>query len=110
MNAAKTSDPLERASLHWEFHRSLYKRAGRPRLLAQSAGLYKSINRYLLPAWASFGLRPGWVESHQLIVSTVRNGDLDHACRLIVDQTLESTDRVQKQLQRAAKNNGADKR
>ena len=110
MNAAKTSNPLERASLHWEFHRSLYKRAERPRLLVQIAGLYQSINRYLLPAWASFGLSPGWVESHQLIVSTVRKGDIDDACRLIVDQTLESTDRVQKQLQRAAGNNGDDKR
>jgi hypothetical protein len=30
MKAAKTSDPLERASLHWDFHRSLYKRAERP--------------------------------------------------------------------------------
>lgn len=109
MNAAKTSDPLERADLHWEFHRSLYKKADRPRLLAQIAGLYRSINRYLLPAWSSFGLSPGWVESHLLIVSTVRSGDIDAACRLIVDQTLESTDRVQKQLQRSAEINGGDK-
>jgi len=42
-------------------------------------------------------------------VSTVRSGDIDAACRLIVDQTLESTDRVQKQLQRSAEINGGDK-
>src|ERR1700733_14135663 len=58
--AAETSAPLNRADLHWEFHRSLYQQAERPRLLAQIASLYRSINRYLLPVWASYGLSPGW--------------------------------------------------
>ncbi len=106
MNAANTSDPLERANLHWEFHHSLYKKADRPRLLAQIAGLYQSINRYLLPAWASFGLSPGWVDSHLLIVRAVRDGDIDEACRLIIDQTLESTDRVRTHLRRAKQSVG----
>jgi DNA-binding GntR family transcriptional regulator len=98
VKAAKASDPLERASLHWEFHRSLYHRADRPRLLAQIASLYQSINRYLLPAWASAGLSANWVESHLTIVAAIRSGDLDQACRLITEQTLESSDRVQTQL------------
>jgi DNA-binding GntR family transcriptional regulator len=98
MKAAKAPDPLEQASLHWEFHRSLYHKADRPRLLAQIAGLYQSINRYLLPAWASSGLSANWIESHLTIVAAVRNGDLDQACRLIVEQTHESSDRVRMQL------------
>jgi DNA-binding GntR family transcriptional regulator len=98
VNAAKAADPLQRASLHWEFHRSLYHRADRPRLLAQIAGLYQSINRYLLPAWASSGLSANWIESHLTIVTAIRNNDLDQACRLIVEQTLESSDRVRAQL------------
>jgi DNA-binding GntR family transcriptional regulator len=106
--AAKASDPLERAGLHWEFHRSLYHRAERPRLLAQIAGLYQSINRYLLPAWASSGLSANWIESHLTIVAAVRNDDLDEACRLITGQTLESSDRVQAQLWPAPKKAGED--
>jgi DNA-binding GntR family transcriptional regulator len=96
--AAETSDPLNRADLHWEFHRSLYQQAERPRLLAQIASLYRSINRYLLPVWASYGLSPGWVESHLTIIAALRNSNIDEACSLIVAQTVESSDRVCDQL------------
>jgi DNA-binding GntR family transcriptional regulator len=98
--AAAAADPLDRASLHWEFHRSLYQRAERPRLLSQIAGLYQGINRYLLPAWANSGLSPGWVDSHLLIVAAIRDGDIDGASRLIVSQTDASTRRVQAHLHR----------
>jgi DNA-binding GntR family transcriptional regulator len=101
--AAETSDLLDRAHLHWEFHRSLYQQAERPRLLAQVASLYRSINRYLLPVWASYGLSPGWVESHLTIIAAVRNNNIDEACRLIVEQTVESSDRVCDQLHRKEK-------
>lgn len=96
--AAETSDPLDRANLHWEFHKSLYLQAGRPRLLAEIASLYRSINRYLLPAWASRGLSPGWVESHLTILAAVRDNDIDEACRLLVTQTIDSSDRIRDQL------------
>jgi DNA-binding GntR family transcriptional regulator len=98
--AAQATDPHDRASLHWEFHRSLYKRAERPRLLAQIASLYQGINRYLLPAWANSGLSPDWVDSHLLIVAALRDGNIDEACRLIVDQTDASTRRVRDTLHR----------
>jgi DNA-binding GntR family transcriptional regulator len=96
--AAETSDPLDRADLHWEFHRSLYQQAERPRLLAQIAGLYRSINRYLLPVWASHGLSPGWIESHLTIIAALRDNHIDEACRLIVQQTVESSDLVRDKL------------
>jgi DNA-binding GntR family transcriptional regulator len=98
--AAQAADPLDRANLHWEFHRSLYKRAERPRLLAQIGSLYHGINRYLLPAWASSGLSPDWVDSHLLIVAALRDGNIEEASRLIVDQTDASTRRVQAHLHR----------
>lgn len=94
MKAAEATDAFERARLHWEFHRSLYKRADRPRLLSQVAGLYQSINRYLLPAWASSGLSEDWVASHLALVATIRTGDFDGACKLVIDQTDESAQRV----------------
>ena len=98
--AAQATDPLDRANLHWEFHRSLYKRAERPRLLAQIASLYQGINRYLLPAWANSGLSADWVNSHLLIVAALRDGNIDQASRLIVDQTDASTRRVLDTLHR----------
>jgi len=103
MKAAAATDPLDRAALHWEFHRSLYKRAERPRLLAQIAALYQGINRYLLPAWASSGLSADWVDSHLALVATIRAGDIDEASRLIVDQTDASTRRVHAHLDRERK-------
>lgn len=100
LKTTEATDPFDRAGLHWEFHRSLYKRADRPRLLAQIGGLYQGINRYLLPAWARSGLSADWVDSHLQIVATLRDGNIDEACRLIVDQTEASTKRVQAYLDR----------
>ena len=109
MKAAQAADPLDRANLHWEFHRSLYRRAERPRLLAQIGSLYQGINRYLLPAWASAGLSSDWVDSHLLIVARIRDGNIAEASRLIVDQTDASTRRVQAHLHRDRDLMGRDK-
>lgn len=92
--AGQSIDPAERARLHWEFHRALYAKAERPRLLAQIAGLYVSINRYLLPLWSRVGLSPAWVASHLTIVEAIRRQDIDEAARLVTKQTLEASDRV----------------
>jgi DNA-binding GntR family transcriptional regulator len=97
--AAATEDIYRRAELHWEFHRSLYEHAERPRLLAQIASLYTCINRYLLPVWSKVGLSPGWVDSHMTIIEAVRRGDIDTAATLIVEQIAEAADRVRDQLQ-----------
>src|SRR3984957_17499092 len=108
--AAEASDPLEQADLHWEFHKSLYQQAERPRLLAQIAGLYRGISGYLLPVWSSYGLSPGWVESHLTIVTAVRNNNVDEACRLIAEQAIESSDRVRDQLRQNKNNMGEQTR
>jgi len=94
--AAATEDVYRRAELHWEFHRSLYECAERPRLLGQIAGLYTSINRYLLPVWSKVGLSANWIESHVAIIDAVRRGDIDGAEALIVNQISEAADRVRK--------------
>ncbi|HZP77210.1 MAG TPA: GntR family transcriptional regulator [Pseudolabrys sp.] len=97
--AATTGDLYRRAELHWEFHRSLYERAERPRILAQLAGLYTCINRYLLPVWSKVGLSAGWVDSHITIIDAVRGGEIEVATKLIVDQIGEAAERVRDQLQ-----------
>src|SRR5258708_7666497 len=48
--ADKTRDGVDRSERHWAFHRLLYSRADRPRLLETIDKLYLSINRYLLHA------------------------------------------------------------
>jgi len=97
--AAETDDLYRRAELHWEFHRSLYELAERPRALAQLAGLYTCINRYLLPVWSKIGLSAGWTNSHMTIIESVRRGEIDAATKLIVDQIAEAANRVRDQLQ-----------
>jgi len=96
--AATASDATERARLHWEFHRALYAKADRPRLLAQISALYVNINRYLLPLWSRVGLSPDWVDSHLVIVGAVRHHDFEGAARLIADQIVEASGRVREVL------------
>jgi DNA-binding GntR family transcriptional regulator len=97
--AAMADDLYRRAELHWGFHRSLYERAERPRVLAQLAGLYTCINRYLLPVWSKVGLSASWIDSHITIIDAVRRGEIDFATKLIVEQIAEAADRVRDQLQ-----------
>jgi DNA-binding GntR family transcriptional regulator len=96
--AAASDDPLVKAELHWGFHRSLYKKADRPRLIAQIGNLYSNINRYLLPVWSAVGLSPNWIDSHMRIVTAIRGQRIEEACELIVEQTFEASDRVREQL------------
>lgn len=96
--ATETSDLLERARLHWDFHRTLYARSDRPRLLEQLGVLHTSLNRCLLPAWSRVGLSPGWVERHSRIVATLRRGDVDAACDEIVRQIADAAGRMRRDL------------
>lgn len=92
--AEESADQIERARLHWEFHRALYAKADRPRLLAQIGALYVNINRYLLPLWSRVGLSAHWADSHLTIVEAIRAKDFDKAVRLVRDQIFEASDRV----------------
>lgn len=96
--AAATSDLLERARLHWEFHRTLYSRAQRPRVLDQLALMHTSLSRCLLPAWSRVGISPGWVDSHMLILAALRQSDVDQACAEIVRQISDAAQRMHASL------------
>jgi len=93
-SSAASTDLLERAALHWEFHRVLYAKCQRPRLIAQIANLHLSINRYLLPMWSQHGLTEDWDQSHMDILDAVRSGDIERAQRIVVEQIHESRDRI----------------
>ena len=55
-----TSDPRQVVANHWSFHRALYRRAGRPRLIALIEQHHNLLARYLLPSWAQYGVMDEW--------------------------------------------------
>jgi DNA-binding GntR family transcriptional regulator len=55
-----TRDARQVVSDHWDFHRALYRRAGRPRLLNLVEQHHNLLVRYLLPAWAQYGVMDDW--------------------------------------------------
>lgn len=97
-----SDSPVKDAQQHWAFHRLLYAKANRPRMIAQIDVLYISINRYLLPAWISAGLGKGWDDSHLQIIQALKNHDPDTAVHLLVEQINDATDRVRAFLKHTA--------
>lgn len=93
-NEDGNESPVAHARRHWDFHRTLYCRADRPRTQAQVDVLYVSISRYLLPAWTSSGLSDDWEHSHLDIVSSLRKGNVDNAAAMIQGQIERASARV----------------
>ena len=94
MRATTTSNLVERAQLHWDFHRVLYTRSSRPRVLDQLSVLYTSMHRCLMPTWSRVGLTPDWMSSHMEIVAALRRGEVELGCQLVVDQILAACKRL----------------
>ena len=92
--AIKKTASSERARHHWEFHRILYSKAARPRMIAQIESLHISLQRYLLPVWADVGLAPNWEASHFGITEAIRRKEIDSAVAMTVRQIEEATERV----------------
>lgn len=67
---------IETASNHWNFHRLLYSRMGRPRTLEIIERLNLHLNRYLVPIWSTVGIRPDWVGDHRTLITLVERGDI----------------------------------
>jgi DNA-binding GntR family transcriptional regulator len=95
LDAADASpDVVERSEAHWAFHRRLYARAERPRLLETIDKLYLQINRYLLKAWTQAGLSPDWNQSHEAILDCLRRAQADEAAELVRVQAVHASARV----------------
>ena len=92
--AEKSRDAVDRSERHWTFHRLLYARAERPRLLETIDKLYLSINRFLLMAWTNAGLSPDWHESHDAILDCLRQRRFDDAVETIRAQAAAASERV----------------
>lgn len=87
------------AKLHWQFHKLIYSRAQRPRLLAQIDQLHLAISRYVMADWLSIGLENGWDVEHREIIDSLRHSKIDHAAKLIADQIETAAGRVRKNLE-----------
>jgi DNA-binding GntR family transcriptional regulator len=57
-----TGDPRQVVANHWTFHRALYRKAGRPRLIALIEQHHNLLARYLLPSWAQYGVMDEWAD------------------------------------------------
>lgn len=92
--AEASGDAVERSEAHWAFHRRLYARAERPRLLEQIDKLYLQINRYLLQAWTQVGLSADWSHSHEDILDLLRARRFEDAAELVRVQAIHASARV----------------
>lgn len=93
-SAEARADAVERSEAHWAFHRALYARAERPRLLEQIDKLYLQINRYLLEAWTQAGLSADWHQSHEDILDLLRARRIEEAAEMIRLQATHASARV----------------
>jgi DNA-binding GntR family transcriptional regulator len=66
-----TSEPRQVVANHWAFHRALYRKAGRPRLLALIEQHHNLLARYLLPSWAQYGVMDEWAEDEIALMELV---------------------------------------
>jgi DNA-binding GntR family transcriptional regulator len=67
-----TGDPRQVVANHWEFHRALYRRAGRPRLLNLIEQHHNLLARYLLPSWARYGVMDDWAGDEEELLALVQ--------------------------------------
>ena len=66
-----TEDPRELVENHWGFHRALYRRAGRPRLLTLIEQQHNLLSRYLMPSWAQYGVMFDWARDEVELMELV---------------------------------------
>ncbi len=66
-----SNHPMTYVDNHWRFHRSIYRRAGRPRLLAIIESQQMHLIRYLMPNWALLGVWADWAEGEAELMELV---------------------------------------
>jgi DNA-binding GntR family transcriptional regulator len=82
------------AENHWRFHRVLYRRAARPRLLAMIRQQQNLMVRYLLPNWAALGVRHDWAHIEYALMDLVEQRRVDDAVEWLRRDLEDATSRV----------------
>ena len=89
-----THDPRQVVANHWDFHRALYRRAGRPRLLNLIEQHHNLLARYLLPAWAQFGVMDEWAPDEVALMELCEQRRVDEAVEWLRNDLALAKDRV----------------
>jgi len=89
-----TSDPREVVGNHWDFHRALYRRAGRPRLLNLIEQHHNLLTRYLLPSWAQYGVMDEWADGESALMELVEQRQVQEAVVWLQQDLKDAKDRV----------------
>ena len=79
---------------HWDFHRALYRRAGRPRLINLIEQHHNLLARYLLPSWAQFGVMDEWACDEVELMELVEQQQVQEAVRWLQRDLGIAKDRV----------------
>ncbi len=89
-----TSDLRQVVANHWGFHRALYRRAGRPRLLQLIEQHHNLLVRYLLPSWARHGVMDEWAGGEQELMELVEQRKVEEAVAWLKEDLDFATERV----------------
>jgi DNA-binding GntR family transcriptional regulator len=93
-----TNHPMAFVENHWNFHRSIYRRAGRPRLLSIIETQHTHLIRYLMPNWALIGVWADWAEGETELMRLVREKRVGEAVRYLRDDLEKTAQRVLKAM------------
>ena len=89
-----TSDPRQVVANHWDFHRALYRRAGRPRLLNLIEQHHNLLARYLLPSWARYGVMDDWAGDEVELMELAEEQRVQEAVAWLKRDLVDAKDRV----------------
>jgi len=89
-----TRDPRQVVANHWDFHRALYRRAGRPRLLHLIEQHHNLLARYLLPSWAQYGVMDDWAGGEHELMELAEQRRVKEAVEWLQEDLAFAKDRV----------------
>jgi DNA-binding GntR family transcriptional regulator len=92
--SGKASDLRQVVADHWDFHRALYRRAGRPRLLNLIEQHHNLLVRYLLPRWAQYGVMEEWAGGEMPLMELVEQRNVEAAVEWLKEDLAVAKDRV----------------
>jgi DNA-binding GntR family transcriptional regulator len=89
-----TRDLRQMVADHWSFHRVLYCRAGRSRLLNLIEQHHNLLARYLLPEWGQYGVMDNWADDEMALMDLVERGDAAAAAAWLKEDLILAKQRV----------------
>ncbi|KAG8149065.1 GntR family transcriptional regulator [Burkholderia catarinensis] len=77
------NDPAKQSHVNWLFHRTLYEKGNRQRLLVTLDALHMQADRYLRYQYDVMSHSPNSRAEHMAILGALRARDLEHACTIL---------------------------